>query len=451
MSLGFGFSLPASGIAYGKNQAAALSLDFTSANQTLDSRITFSRATTGYRYNQSGVLESMAINAPRFDYNPATLEPRGLLLEEQRTNICLQSEDLSVSTAWQDPATASFAISTNQIAAPNNAVTADLFLNTTTAVNRHTMNQGVNVANRGATYAWSFYVKAYASTTTPVYLTAYLCNSFQGADRVGININPVNGVINGAAAVAGLASFVSSSSQSVGNGWYRITLVGSIGGTGAATIRMAFGVALTNAEKNLVNTYTGDGTSGLYIWGVQLEQATFVTSYIPTTTAAVIRQPDIASMTGTNFSSWFNSSAGTFFMDAEMYETQETFFRYMLTSNTGTGVVSDLIAFLVPGNTSNVRFGVTDATVQSCVLQSAVTLNTRFKVAGAYQNNSFGLSINGSAALTDSSGTIPVGLDRLYLGGNADTGVGTQSSMRIQQIKYFNRRLADTEIQAITS
>jgi hypothetical protein len=60
-------------------------------------------------------------------------------------------------------------------------------------------------------------------------------------------------------------------------------------------------------------SYSGDGTSGIYVWGAQLEAGAFPTSYIPTTASTVTRSADTATMTGTNFSSWYNQSEGTFF------------------------------------------------------------------------------------------------------------------------------------------
>lgn len=92
MSMDFGFSLPAyTGYAASFGAGATLALDFTSGNQTLDPRITFTRSTTATRTNSSGLIQSAAINAPRFDYNPTTLAPLGLLIEEQRTNLLLNS------------------------------------------------------------------------------------------------------------------------------------------------------------------------------------------------------------------------------------------------------------------------------------------------------------------------------------------------------------------------
>jgi hypothetical protein len=66
-------------------------LDLPLLGGSLDSRFTFTRASLGWYFNSAGVLTSAAINTPRFDYDPVTLAPRGLLLEEARTNLFLNS------------------------------------------------------------------------------------------------------------------------------------------------------------------------------------------------------------------------------------------------------------------------------------------------------------------------------------------------------------------------
>jgi hypothetical protein len=89
VSIGLGALAPlgARGLA-----APGLALNFTSG--VLDSRVTFTRASTGTYFDSAGALQSAAINAPRFDYNPTTLQPQGLLIEEQRTNLVLNSATL---------------------------------------------------------------------------------------------------------------------------------------------------------------------------------------------------------------------------------------------------------------------------------------------------------------------------------------------------------------------
>ena len=77
-----------------------LALDFTTAS--LDSRITFTRTTGASNpaafVNSSGYITAATNDQPRFDYNPVTLACKGLLIEESRANLLLQSENFS--TTW---------------------------------------------------------------------------------------------------------------------------------------------------------------------------------------------------------------------------------------------------------------------------------------------------------------------------------------------------------------
>ena len=70
------------------------------------------------------------------------------------------------------------------------------------------------------------------------------------------------------------------------------------------------------ATSNGTVTYDGNGTSGIYLWGAQLEEGAFPSSYIPTTTAAATRSADVASITGTAFSGWYRQDEGTFYGEA---------------------------------------------------------------------------------------------------------------------------------------
>ena len=100
-----------------------LALDFTTA--TLDARVTFTRTTGASNpatyTNSSGYVTAATNNEPRFDYNPVTLVCKGLLIEESRTNVCLNSEDFS--TGWSN---GGVTIQTNQTTSPANTNTADL-------------------------------------------------------------------------------------------------------------------------------------------------------------------------------------------------------------------------------------------------------------------------------------------------------------------------------------
>lgn len=91
MTFGFGMGFP-HGTAFAAG-GPTLNLQFVGST-TLDPRIFFTRASTGTYFDSAGVLQTAAINTPRFDYNPSTLAAQGLLIEEARTNLVLNSATL---------------------------------------------------------------------------------------------------------------------------------------------------------------------------------------------------------------------------------------------------------------------------------------------------------------------------------------------------------------------
>jgi len=93
MTFGFGMGFPRASSAAG---GPSLNLQFAGST-TLDPSITFTRASSGSYYNSGGYLQMAGTNVPRLDYNPSTLQPQGLLIEEARTNLLLRSEEFNTS------------------------------------------------------------------------------------------------------------------------------------------------------------------------------------------------------------------------------------------------------------------------------------------------------------------------------------------------------------------
>jgi hypothetical protein len=379
----------------GQTTTYPISLDFLSGS--LDSRITFTRSTTATFIGSNGLVQTAAINAPRFDYNPVTLTAKGLLIEEQRTNGLLRSEEFD-NVYWQKSTQGTGiapVVTANAATAPDGTMTADqvVFASTGTTSTDRSRLLTAALALTG-TCTVSFWIKA-ASPSQPN-LSLFVAS--------GANVLTV----------------VPTTS------WVRYTYTAN--------------ESIPRPELRLTGNVGTLGT--YYVWGAQIELGAFATSYIPTVASLVTRNADVATMTGTNFSSWFNASAGTFVSQ-------------FTTSNiSGTATVLD-----ANDNTANesIRlrtvgvdptFTVTDGGVdQANIDAGTVAANTTYKMAGAYTLNDFATSISGGAAVVDTSGTIPT-VNQLQIGNSA---ASNSLNGYLRTISYYNTRLSDSSLQAITA
>jgi hypothetical protein len=211
---------------------------------------------------------------------------------------------------------------------------------------------------------------------------------------------------------------------SVTSNWQRFSITST---SSSATIRCYLRAVVT-----------GDAVD---VWGAQLEAGAFATSYIPTVASQVTRSADVASMTGTNFSSWYNASAGTLYAQ---YSAVASGVRTITAINDGTA--NESIRLRTDG--TNPLFTVTDNGSDVANIDAGtVATGVSYKFAGAYAVNNFATSINGNSAVTDTVGTIPT-VNRMLLGNSSSSNYlnGT-----IKSIAYYPRRLSGIEMQIITS
>jgi hypothetical protein len=380
----------------GQTTTYPILFDFLSGS--LDSRITFTRSTTATFVGSNGLVQTAAINAPRFDYDPVTLAAKGLLIEEQRTNLVLRSEEFD-NAYWQKSIQGTGiapVVTANAATAPDGTMTADqvVFASTgTTSGDRSRLLTALLSLGSG-TYTVSFWVKA-ASASQPN-LTLFI--------QSGVNFVTITPTTS----------------------WVRYT----------------YTATETNQRPEL--RLSGNvGTLGTYyIWGAQLELGAFATSYIPTVASTVTRTADIATMTGTNFSSWFNASAGTFVSQFTTSTISGT--RTILDANDNTANESIRLRTV----SADPFFTVTDGGVdQANIDAGTVAANTTYKMAGAYTLNDFATSIGGGAAVVDTSGTIPT-VNQLQIGNSA---ASNSLNGYLRTISYYNTRLSDSSLQAITA
>jgi hypothetical protein len=375
--------------------------------------------------NYIPVLQTAAAGVARFDHNPITGESLGLLIEEQRTNLLTYSDDLS-NAAWTKTRSS---ITANTIVAPDGTLTGDKLVEDTTATSSHVLIRSSTSFTSGTVYTISAYVKAAERTS----LRLLFGTGFSAQPAAFFNIS--TGVIS--ANPSGNSS--SASIAPVGNGWYRVSITATADST---TSSGEFTAALVTGTNTV--SYTGDGYSGIYIWGAQLEAGAFPTSYIPTTTAQVTRSADAASMTGANFSSWYRADRGTVYSEAATYGTGSS---AVFGLNDGTGANS--LRVFRDTATGNCFLRSTTNNVLDVNLDSGfLSLNSPFKTAASYSFNNFTFSRSGGAVLSDTQALVPL-TNQIAIG--ATVGAASILNGTIKKLAFYPERLSDAQLQALTS
>jgi hypothetical protein len=347
-----------------------------------------------------------------------TLAPKGLLIEEQRTNALLQSQ---FASGWLN--NGANTITANSATAPDGTTTAALVSSPDQFAYVY---QAVTLVI-GQVYTASFFVK---NTTGDNAATVSLLFIRSTANNASVSINWSGSTLSSVTLNDGTAADFSS----FGNGWYRI--------------RATFTAAETAPRFRIYGGNFFLTTGDILLWGAQLEVGAFATSYIPTTTAAATRAADVAVMQGANFSNWYSQSEGTLYGEASFISASAVQ-SFIAQAATDSG---NYIAMYRDSSTqyltARVRTGGVD---QAFMYPTSTTIaaNTPYKQAIAYKANDFATAANGAAPVTDTSGTVPT---PITLGiGSATYTSSVQLNGHIRRIAAFPRRLADAELTSITS
>jgi hypothetical protein len=359
---------------------------------------------------------------PRFDYDPVTLQPKGILIEEQRVNLLLRSEEFDVS--WTGFVAT---VSSNAAVSPDGTTDADKIIpDNAASLGSSGVTQTVTAA--AATYTYSVYAKIGEYNRVRLLVR----DSASAANNASVIVSLVDGTITTAAAAAGTFTGASATVIAAKNGFYRVSL--TFTSTGASSVLVRAFVADSVAT-------TGDGTSGIFLWGAQLEAGAFATSYIPTVASQVTRAADSCAIVAPMFAPWYNQSEGTFVVQAS----------YAVASNLG-----DRFTTQTDDDTANNRLLTTIDTGAVDVggaRQATIDGGTPIdglpnKLAFGYKINDFAVSLNGAAVVTDTSGTIPT-VNRVIIGSR--TGGASFLNGHIRSVQYYPVRLADFQLQALSA
>ena len=369
---------------------AVPSLDLNFAvTKTVGPLVTFTRASSATYIDSAGTLQTAAVDVPRFDHNPTTGESLGLLVEEQRTNLRLNSATYQ-PTSGGAPA----AYTVDQVA-PDGTATGSR----QTAATPRTFEDYTGIAN--ALYTFSFYCRVTSGTAA---FSIQLKNA--ASDTV----------------------IISDTSPVATTTWKRFSISGTTNG------------ATPGARVELVGV-----VPGFVFWGAQLEAGGFASSYMPAAAAAVTRSADVVSITGANFSSWYRQDEGTVFCASDrQQQIPATDFAQLAFMHDGSANNTINLGWL----TASVgQFRVRTANVNEANLLDTVTTLSR-RIIGAYAVNNVASSVNGSIPSSDTSVTLPTGINQLRLGTSNDGSTAHNGTIR--RLTYWPTRLPNSTLQAIT-
>jgi len=350
-------------------------------------------------------------NVPRIDYTGGGCPH--ILAEPQRTNLITYSEDFS-NSYW----TKSGASVTSGFTSPSATNNAFKLVENTSNSNHQVYR---NTITTTGSFSNTIFVKAAERSKIRL-------NSGSSSESVSFNLS--NGtIISQTGATGKIVSML--------NGWYKCTISWNV--TSVAAQYLLLGILDDSGNAS----YTGNGSSGVYIWGAQFEVGSYPTSYIPTSGSAVTRNKDVFTRDG--IGSLIGQTEGTIFVDFDY--TPHSLNYESIVSLQGTTSAQYLECYFNSLNKINV--GIYNGGAVQLSFVSATQTAGNKKIAIAYKANDFAIYLNGTQVHTDNSGSVPL-LSKLGLGSDFASS-NYQLSQPIKQLQVYKTALTDLQIESITS
>jgi len=361
-----------------------LALDFTTA--TLDPRVTFTRSGNNATViNSSGLIETVNADIPRFDYTLNTGgDCKGLLIEESRTNLVNWSVALNF---WSNNG-GEMSVTTNIFTSPDGTQNAELV--EAVSGNLRLSANSVSITS-GVSYTMSAYVYPINATVIRFF-------------------HPTLGTV--------------TFSNLVPNVWQRVS---------------ATGVASTTGTGNVQIRGTSVGQQW-YIWGVQVEAGDYPSSFIYTSGSQVTRTADVATITSTNFSSWYSAGAGG--VVARVLPSTVSGTRPVLQFDDST---ADEVITLRSDTTNPELVIVDGGSPQAQIDAGTIAANTAYNLGAAWNTDNCAAAVDGGAAVTDTTAAIPT-VTQARLGSDGTNYLNGH----IQTLRYWPQRIINAEVQAFS-
>ena len=364
--------------------------------------MTFSRGGEATRVREDGLIENVLSNTPRLNWLNSNCP--SLLLEPQRTNLQVYSEEFD-NVVWIKSRTT---ITANDTISPNGELTADKITGDGTGTSY--VYDEISLTN-GNTYAISIFVKPIIN------ISSFAINVFGGVGTAPFDlINKTIGTLTG--------DFTSAKIEDYGNGWLRCS----------GTLTLSSTTGTKNIGYGLFN-FNGDQ---FYLFGAQVEEGDYLTSYIKTEASTVTRLKDECINGGD--SDLFNITEGSFFVDVLPYNAG-----LVSTISLSNNSTSQRILIQFQSNGTQVRL-FSSGGVDN---YQTITFNQRNKILVTFKLNEYKFYINGALVSTDTSATVPTGLDRVNFSNstaNSDFFQGEVNDTRV-----YDKVLTEAEAIKLTT
>ena len=383
------------------------SLDNVSVKEVIDGDFDFTRNSSATRVASNGLIEDVASGLSRIDYTDGVGH---ILLEPQSTNAAIYSGNASQWVFGGSGNTNNTTRVDNQ-SSPDGETNASLFSrNTGTSGWFGTGNLS---STNGQTYTHSLFVKKGTSSTV---IIKNVSNSPQSSVTYNIDTDTFT-VENNA----------TGNSLNYGNGWYRV--------------EMTFEYTNATGSSSQIRHILEDGKS-MYVFGAQLEQLPYATSYIPTSGSTFTRLGETLNNAGS--SDLINSTEGVLYAEIAALANSGNSRFISLSDGTNQNIV--LLGYISTDN--RIRIFIKSANSTSTNNTSTTVTATNFnKIAIKYKENNFALWVNGTETFSDTSGLTPIGLNQLEF----EFGSASKFEGKVKTVAVFKEALTDAELTCLTT
>jgi len=391
-----------------------------------DADMDVTRATAATRVDESGLIADVLSNVPRIDYTGGSCPH--ILSEPQRTNNLESTQDFT-DTFWNTNNMETIVAST--VLSPDGTTFGFKAIPNNTT-NKHYVDYDFGFLSMpsGVEATYSVFVKPFGYTNFQLASSTSFASRYQNFELTG------DGVI-------GTGDVNSATIEKIGD-WYRCSITETTTGTTPRVLN----IATPSSGLGRNPTWLGNGTDGVLLWGAQMEEGTYPTSYIPnlstTSGSTVTRNQDIFTRDG--IGSLINDSEGTLYFEGSALENGGGIHRIISLSD---GSYDNLIYIRIDSTASRFRgFSRGSSGSYTIITVNSIPQTDNNKIALVWDATNFRIWINGSERATATINNLPVGMNTLNL---ADPTSSGNFFGKVKQLQVYKTALTDAQLTSLTS